>query len=71
QRVHEREGGVYSEVLAQTEERDRRDHARYLKLYSIDINDFNFADTIIDAEANNQHQIADIITRMVHEKIGI
>lgn len=71
QRVHEREGGEYSEVLVQTQERDRRDRARYLKLYSIDINEYKFADTIIDTEANSQHQIADIITRLVHEKICI
>lgn len=38
----------YSAVLTHTIERDRRDHDRYLRLYSIDIDEYSFADLIID-----------------------
>lgn len=60
-RVREREGGDPDEVLRETVERDRRDRARYIKLYGIDVDDFDVADTIIDAGRYDQHQVAAII----------
>ena len=60
-RVHEREGGSYQAVLRETRERDRRDQARYLSLYDIDMERYEFADLIIDAETRDQYQIAQLI----------
>ena len=65
-RIQKREGGVYKEVFQKTQERDSRDHARYLKLYNIDINHYNFVDLIIDTNEKTPEQIADII--VMHAK---
>ena len=60
-RVHQREGGDFNEVLAETEKRDSNDSSRYRDIYDIDNNDFNFVDLVIRADKLDQHQISDII----------
>ncbi len=67
-RVQQREGGDLEQVLAETQDRDRRDRARYQKLYDIDIDNYGFADMIIDAERHDQYKIAGIIVQMAKEK---
>lgn len=57
-RIHKREGGVFEEVLRETEARDKKDHARYLDLYDIDTNEYSFADLIVNVEDFNQYQVA-------------
>ena len=47
-RIQKREGGDLDEIFEKTVERDRRDRARYLNLYNIDIDAYNFVDLIID-----------------------
>jgi cytidylate kinase len=64
-RIQEREGGSYDDVLAATDERDRRDHARYLRLYNIDTESFQFVDMIIDTEQYLPDAIADLIVAEV------
>lgn len=51
----------YEAVLTETVERDQRDHDRYLRLYGIDNDDFDFADLVVDAGELNADQIADLI----------
>ena len=61
-RIHLREGGELSDVLAVTEERDKNDSERYSKIYDIDNNDYGFVDLVIRTDRLNQYQITDIIT---------
>jgi len=50
-------------ALADTAERDRRDHDRYLRLYGYDVDSYRFADLVIDAETLDQEAVADIIVQ--------
>jgi cytidylate kinase len=61
ERIMRREGGSFAQVDAFTEERDRQDNERYLRIYGIDNNDFSIADLVINTGKFNPDQIADII----------
>ncbi|MFO8043830.1 MAG: AAA family ATPase [Alkalispirochaeta sp.] len=63
-RIQTREGGSLEEVRAATDQRDQRDRARYLRLYNIDIDAYQFADLIIDTE---RYQPEEIVDRIVAE----
>jgi len=60
-RIVNREGGSLEEIAAFTAERDRQDHARYLRIYNIDTDDYSFADLIIDTGKLDPQQITDLI----------
>ena len=60
-RIRKREGGHAEEVLAETRARDARDHRRYLKLYDIDNEKFDFADMVVDTELYTPEEIRDLI----------
>jgi cytidylate kinase len=64
-RIWEREKDEKKEsleaTLARTNERDRRDRERYLKLYGLDHDSFGFADLVIDTSCCDQHGVADLI----------
>lgn len=64
-RIQKREGGTIEDIMAETEARDKRDSARYKKLYDIDNSDFGFCDLVINADNFDQYQIADIILAAV------
>jgi cytidylate kinase len=64
-RISSREGGSLEEKLRQTSRRDRRDHDRYLDLYAIDNDDFQFVDLVIDVEKLDQFQVAGTIVETV------
>ncbi len=70
ERIQKREGGDLEEIYKKTVERDKRDHARYLKLYNVDIDSYEFVDLIIDTEHKTPEQITEIITRRVQEFAG-
>lgn len=61
ERVHKREGGALEDVLAFTRKRDIADRERYLALYGIDNDRYDFADLVINAERLSAERIADII----------
>ncbi|MDR0589377.1 MAG: AAA family ATPase [Spirochaetaceae bacterium] len=61
QRILRREGGDLEAVAAFTEERDRQDRERYLRIYNIDNNDYSFADLIITTDELNPSEIAALI----------
>jgi CMP/dCMP kinase len=67
-RIQQREGGTLEDVMAATDERDRRDHARYLRLYNIDTESFQFVDLIIDTERYLPDEIADLIVDEVRRR---
>jgi cytidylate kinase len=48
----------FESVLDDTIERDQRDHDRYLRLYGIDNDRFEFADLIIDANEIDENEVA-------------
>lgn len=60
-RIQGREGGTYEEKLRETRVRDYNDHQRYLKLYGIDNNDYEFCDLIVDTEQHDPEEIAELI----------
>lgn len=60
-RIQQREGGSMEDVLSATNERDRRDHARYLRLYNIDTTSYSFADLIIRTDDKNPNEIVSMI----------
>lgn len=64
-RIHQREGGVFQDRMKETEDRDTRDHARYMKLYNIDNNDYAFADLVINTDRMTPEVIVDIISAAV------
>jgi len=61
ERIVNREGGDINEVSVYTAERDRQDTGRYLKLYNIDNNNYDFAGLIIETDNLNPQQIAQLI----------
>ena len=64
-RIQTREGGSLHDVRMATDQRDRRDRARYLRLYGIDIDAYQFADIIVDTERYQPEEIVDLIVEEV------
>jgi len=60
-RIVKREGGDLKAVAAFTDERDRQDNSRYVRIYNIDNNNYQFADIIIDTDNIQPDKIARII----------
>ncbi|SIQ70642.1 cytidylate kinase [Alkalispirochaeta americana] len=67
-RIHQREGGDLEAVQAATRERDRRDHARYVRLYNIDIDSWDFADLVVDTEQYKPEEILPLIMEALEHK---
>lgn len=67
-RINEREGAGYVETLRATTSRDEQDHARYKRIYSIDIDSWDIADLVIDTEQHAPEEIVAIITEALREK---
>lgn len=64
-RIHRREGGILQDRMKETDERDSRDHARYMKLYNIDNNDFAFTDLVINTDRMDPEQVVEIIAAAI------
>ncbi|QTQ14063.1 cytidylate kinase family protein [Treponema parvum] len=62
-RILKREGGEFEEVKSFTLMRDSQDSARYLRLYKIDNDDYEFADLKIDTLKYAPDRIVDIILK--------
>ena len=60
-RILNREGGDLQEIKDFTAMRDSEDSRRYLKLYQIDNNKYDFCDLIIDTANYDPEQIVSII----------
>ncbi|MCR5724735.1 MAG: cytidylate kinase family protein [Treponema sp.] len=69
-RILNREGGDLEEIKAFTAMRDREDSARYMKLYQIDNNEYEFADLKIDTATRTPEQIVALILEKL-EKTGL
>ncbi len=70
-RIREREGGDIDEVIQETAERDRRDHERYMRLYNIDNDRYEFADLIVDTTNLSQQEVANLVVEEVTRRFGI
>lgn len=73
-RILNREGGDLEEIKKFTAMRDGEDSKRYLKLYQIDNNDYQFADIKVDTSCNIPEQIVQkiidaLLSRKLIEKI--
>ena len=71
ERIQKREGGDMETVEFETAERDRRDRERYLRLYDIDNDQFQFADLIVETTNLSQQDVADRIIEEVRRRFGI
>jgi cytidylate kinase len=60
-RIAGREEIPWRKSLRNVEARDTRDRNRYLKLYDIDIDDYGFADLVVDTEAGDQYHVVGTI----------
>ncbi|MDR2110755.1 MAG: AAA family ATPase [Spirochaetaceae bacterium] len=67
-RIVKREGGSLEAVAAFTEERDRQDRERYMRIYHIDNDDYAFADLIIDTDRMDPGQIAALIAERAGQR---
>jgi cytidylate kinase len=67
-RILQREGGNLDEVTAFTAERDRQDHLRYMHIYNIDNDNYQFAHLVINTDYNDPIAIVQMILTEV-EKI--
>ncbi len=57
-RIAKREGKDVTLALRETEERDRRDHDRYTRLYGYDVDNHDFAALVVDAGSLGQEEVA-------------
>ena len=69
-RIARREGKELSKALRETEARDRRDHDRYSRLYGYDVNNYEFAALVVDADARGQDEVAREIVEHAEEFRG-
>jgi cytidylate kinase len=69
QRINNREGGSLKKVAAFTADRDKQDHSRYIRIYNIDNDKYDFADMIIDTDNIKPDAIAKMIIKKA-EKIS-
>jgi cytidylate kinase len=67
-RIQKREGGTLAEVREFTEERDRQDRSRYMQIYNLDNDNYDFADLVIDTDDYSPEQIAEIIIARAQEQ---
>jgi cytidylate kinase len=67
-RIVLREGGSLEAVAAFTEERDRQDRERYLRIYNIDNDDYSFADLVIDTDERSPSEIASLIIEKARQR---
>ncbi|GAH34622.1 unnamed protein product [marine sediment metagenome] len=64
-RIAGREGLTVDQALKAMVKRDNRDHQRYMRLYGIDIDRYDFVDLIVDTEKGDQFHVVDQIIKKV------
>ena len=67
-RILNREGGDLEKIKAFTRMRDSEDSRRYLKLYGIDNNSYDFVDLIVDTTKYIPEEIVDMILQKALDK---
>ena len=69
-RILTREGGDLQEIADFTENRDKQDHDRYLRIYGIDTDNYDFVDLIIDTDEIAPRQITNMIVDKVNKIVN-
>jgi len=69
-RIARRESKDPAVALRETEERDRRDHDRYTRLYGYEVDDFTFAALVVDTEHLDAEGVAQRIVEGVRSARG-
>ena len=69
-RIARREGKLLGDAVAETDMRDRRDHDRYDRLYGFDVDSYGFATLVVDAEHNDQDEVARLIVEGARRRGG-
>lgn len=67
-RISQREGLELQQAERSIEQRDRRDRNRYLRLYRIEIDDYRFADLVVDTERGDPEYVVETILAALPEK---
>ncbi|MBO5137437.1 MAG: cytidylate kinase family protein [Spirochaetaceae bacterium] len=67
-RIQNREGGDLEAIKSFTRMRDQEDSKRYMRLYNINNNEYDFSDMIIDTSKYNPQQIVDLILQELLER---
>jgi cytidylate kinase len=65
ERIFKREGGDSERVYRETRERDAHDRQRYLQLYGIDNEKYDFVDLVLDTTRLSPEEIADRIVERI------
>ncbi|MCL2191167.1 MAG: cytidylate kinase family protein [Treponema sp.] len=60
-RILRREGETIESAASFTAERDHQDHVRYLRIYNLDNDEYDFCDLIIDTDTLDPEGIAELI----------
>lgn len=68
-RIRGREGGCLDQTADFTAERDKQDHERYLRIYNINNDDYNFADMIINTDNISPAGVVDQIITELNKKL--
>ena len=68
-RIHKREGGDLETKMMETTGRDLKDHNRYLKIYNIDNDKYDFADMVIATDDKTPDEISDLIVAEVKKRL--
>ena len=69
-RIQSREGGLLNNITEFTAARDRQDNERYQRIYSIDNDDYSFADLVIDCDDIGPAEIAELIIAELNRKFS-
>ena len=67
-RIARREGSPFREAYEAMMRRDRLDHDRYLSIYDIDTDCYEFSDIVIDADRLDQHGVARAIVEELRRR---
>lgn len=69
-RIHDREGGDHVARREETLRRDASDHARYLRIYGIDNDDYSSADIVINTERFRPDDIVALCLAALERKLS-
>ncbi len=72
ERIYKREGGSFADRYKETQDRDKRDSARYLRIYGINNDGYeSIADLIIDTDSRRPEEIRDLIISEAEKKLKV
>ncbi len=69
-RIARREGLPLQTALRNLRQRDRRDRQRYINLYQIDVDQYDFVDLVVDTERGDQLFVMETILQRLPENPG-